>query len=62
MKKKVFSKKLSLNKKTIANLADVEMGDLKGGKVPTRNVKTCLMCTFGACFSLGEGCSDWQIC
>ncbi len=62
MKKKNFSKKLSLNKKTIANFDDLEISDLKGGKIPTRADKTCAMCTFGACFSLGAGCSDWQIC
>ena len=38
MKTKRFEKKLSLNKKTVSNLSNVEMIDVKGGA--TQNVCT----------------------
>lgn len=35
MKTKVFNKKLSLNKKTVAHLKNDEMHNSKGGAIPT---------------------------
>ncbi|NIM16490.1 MAG: hypothetical protein GTO45_31140 [Candidatus Aminicenantes bacterium] len=35
MKTKKFAKKLALNKKTIANLSDGHMGNVKGGDINT---------------------------
>ena len=48
MKTKKFGKKLGLNKKTIANLSDGQLGIVKGG-MPTLNTNfsgcTCIPCT-----------------
>ena len=41
MKSKKFSKNLTLNKKTIAKLNNIEMVDLKGGNVFTIEGVTC---------------------
>lgn len=58
MRKKSINKKLTLNKEIIANL---KMAKVKGGKV-TIGDHTCADCTFNECFSLGDGCSDYQVC
>ncbi len=45
MKKKQFSKKLQLNKTTIANINESQMNDVKGGIVPTTDCVTEYNCT-----------------
>ena len=55
MKSKVFSKKLSLNKKTVANLNNKEMQDIYGGETveptvcKTRCITDCVACTMTRC-------------
>ena len=55
MKSKAFSKKLSLNKKTVANLNNKEMQGIYGGETvepticKTRCVTDCVMCTMTRC-------------
>ncbi|NIM16489.1 MAG: hypothetical protein GTO45_31135 [Candidatus Aminicenantes bacterium] len=72
MKTKTFKKKLVLNKKTIADLNNGQLGKIKGGKtgptqlisvcvcqVPTENQTcpdTCDTCT---CISLYGGCPPY---
>ena len=41
MKLKKFEKKLALNKKTIADLGDSELGKVKGGIWPTFPLTNC---------------------
>lgn len=41
MKKKVFNKKLSLNKETIASLNQFQMYNVKGGNVKTTDESMC---------------------
>ncbi len=41
MKKKVFNKKLSLNKETVSKLNQSEMGDVKGGGSDSKTDYTC---------------------
>jgi natural product precursor len=41
MSPKQFSRKLILNKKTIANLNNGEMNNVKGGTVPTSGITKC---------------------
>jgi natural product precursor len=49
MKPKKFDKKLTLNKKTISNLANGEMNDVYGGRPhtyqPCTNGTACVTCT-----------------
>ncbi len=52
MKPKNFSKKLILNKKTIADLNNKEMKDVVGG------VKTRIDCTWGTCIFTGPCLSE----
>ena len=55
MKTKNFSKKLSLNKKTVADLNNKEMQAIHGGETVelticrTRCVTDCVMCTMTRC-------------
>jgi natural product precursor len=54
MKPKKLSKKLSLNKMTVANLANPEMDNVKGGdiayaSVPWANKSTCIPCVSDNC-------------
>ncbi len=58
------TKKLSLNKKTIANLNDDAMNSVKGGAVKTRMCDTVINCTFPAqgCFTQVAECSNWVVC
>lgn len=54
MKQKELTKKLLLNKKTVSNLDNVEMSDLKGGgftdsRVPTTCTTNELYCTVATC-------------
>ncbi|MCP4148765.1 MAG: hypothetical protein GY757_13540 [bacterium] len=48
MKTKSFKKKLTLNKKTIANIGNEEMSDLKGGAI---TVTITLLCTRNVCLT-----------
>jgi len=41
MKKKSFQKRLTLNKKTVANLNAGQLGQLKGGNTGDTNCRTC---------------------
>lgn len=52
MKKKSFNKKLTLNKKTIVDLENTEMGDAKGGvnSMDTYCETRCPTCPFMSCF------------
>lgn len=57
MKKKAFSQKLSLNKKTIANLGNGEMSKLNGGGLYTDDdwscpYTLCCHCTGNPCKSI----------
>ncbi|HLP47074.1 MAG TPA: class I lanthipeptide [Candidatus Kapabacteria bacterium] len=47
MKTKRFNKKLVLNKKTIADLSNFEMGKIQGGLITTSRLGTCFetICT-----------------
>jgi hypothetical protein len=60
MKAKTFSKKLVLNKKTIANVRETEMRDVHGGI----SGATCPVCTVGincmsrTCTDLLTNCLD----
>ncbi|NIM13661.1 MAG: hypothetical protein GTO45_16205 [Candidatus Aminicenantes bacterium] len=74
MKTKKFEKKLELNKKTIANLSNGQLGLVKGGdkNVPVESESeccgtntcgscdTCLTCE-ATCNTAGCGCTD-QTC
>jgi hypothetical protein len=53
MKAKRFDKKLALNKTTIADLSNREMGKIQGGG-PKTNISNCLACpetTYSHCLS-----------
>lgn len=55
MRPKYFSKKLVLNKKTIANLSRKELADVEGGAPTLTNTTWCV----GSCFvpiGGGSGC------
>lgn len=54
MKTKDFRKKLSLNKKTIVNLSDVEKVSIYGGQV-TDPPTTCF-------YTIRTCCTWWQTC
>jgi natural product precursor len=56
MKTKKFEKKLSLNKKTIADLDSKEMGAVKGGYKLT--IPTCII----TCTRLGTICNSNPCC
>lgn len=65
MKTKKFEKKLVLNKKTIANLGNNELGNALGGGIPDPTGYTCLVETCptdcGTCYTCPtecNGCSD----
>ena len=53
MKPKVFSKKLSLNKKTIAHLNGNDMKEAHGGIGKSAEYSNCIDCTVtcGTCFT-----------
>ena len=51
MKTKKLSKKLNINKKTIANLSDSELNSARGG---TTGLTVCLTCTI-PCLTIGCG-------
>ena len=53
MKPKKFSKNLVLNKKTIVNLTDNMMDEVKGGKPPTMYTYCLYSCT-------GEPCTTYE--
>lgn len=58
MKKKNFSKKLVLNKKTIANLPKENMDSIRGGSIPTV-LDICFsrsLCTHLDCVSIVIEC------
>jgi bacteriocin-like protein len=57
MKTKTFSKKLSLNKKTVANLNDKEMQGIYGGE--TLELTVCITrCGVSDCACTFTRCSD----
>lgn len=54
MKVKKITQKLTLNKSTVANLASLEQGAIKGGAQDLPNTVTC-----GTCFCSGKpDCPD----
>lgn len=54
MKKRIFNKKLTLNKKTIATLTDEEMTAINGG-YPISGMTECPECPF---FTYQVGCTN----
>jgi hypothetical protein len=55
MKKKKFSKKLNLNKKTVSNLVNVEMQEVYGGGLTQRGTPTCqISCIATFCMCLTD--------
>jgi hypothetical protein len=49
MKTKKLSKKLVLNKKTIANLKNDEMKGVYGGEIATTLWSNCILCSYPVC-------------
>ena len=45
MKKESFNKKITLNKETIAHLELKQIGNVKGGIIPTLALTQCKACT-----------------
>ncbi len=56
MKKRQFSKKLQLNKTTIANINESQMNDVKGGYIVSKEI-VCDPLTKIKCFTV-VGCTD----
>jgi hypothetical protein len=58
MKTKKFEKKLVLKKKTIANLNNGQLGQVKGGLLPTRtDCLTCVDCPTDTCETCPATCN-----
>ena len=59
MKPKNLQKKLSINKKTIANLNQKDLNTARGGRKPTFDIDTCITTIVQTC---GPNCNTVDTC